>query len=139
MQALVDESRPYEVREVHHLAGWLAIIEDDPRRSEQHHRLALEAMERGATQVEPKQEAHDRYHADILRRMEGTVFFNNNCSSANSYYFDRHGDAPFMRPMTYAEVWWHSHFFDLDDYSFVTTLPAGQSGDKRLAGVLTPA
>jgi LuxR family transcriptional regulator, maltose regulon positive regulatory protein len=52
LEALVDESRPYEVREVHHLAGWLAIIEDDPRRSEQHHRLALEAMERGAAPPE---------------------------------------------------------------------------------------
>ena len=117
-------------------ASWFQMVEN-----QSHHlvRVIKEAIERGATQVEPKQEAHDRYHADILRRMEGTVFFNNNCSSANSYYFDRHGDAPFMRPMTYAEVWWHSHFFDLDDYSFVTTLPAGQSGDKRLAGVLTPA
>lgn len=52
LEALVDSSRPYEVREVHHLAGWLAIIEDDPRRSEQHHRLALEAMERGAAPPE---------------------------------------------------------------------------------------
>jgi DNA-binding SARP family transcriptional activator len=52
LEALVDKSRPYEVREVHHLAGWLAIIEDDPRRSEQHHRLALEAMERGAAPPE---------------------------------------------------------------------------------------
>ncbi len=52
LEALADKSRPYEVREVHHLAGWLAIIEDDPRRSEQHHRLALEAMERGAAPPE---------------------------------------------------------------------------------------
>lgn len=52
LDALVDSSRPYEVREFHHLAGWLAIIEDDPRRSEQHHRLALEAMERGAAPPE---------------------------------------------------------------------------------------
>lgn len=52
LEALLDKNRPYEVREYHHLAGWLAIIENDPRRSEQHHRLALEAMERGAAPPE---------------------------------------------------------------------------------------
>ncbi len=52
LEVLLDKRRPYEVREYHHLAGWLAIIENDPRRSEQHHRLALEAMERGAAPPE---------------------------------------------------------------------------------------
>ncbi|MFO1472627.1 MAG: NAD(P)/FAD-dependent oxidoreductase [Turneriella sp.] len=101
-------------------ASWFQMVEN-----QSHHlvRVIQEAHKRGATAAEPRQEAHDRYHADILRRMEGTVFFNNNCSSANSYYFDRHGDAPFMRPMTYAEVWWHSHFFDLDDYAYNSLTP----------------
>lgn len=96
-------------------ASWFQMVEN-----QSHHlvRVITEAKRRGATWAEPKQEAHDRYHADIMRRMADTVFFNNNCSSANSYYFDRHGDAPFMRPMTYAEVWWHSHFFDLNDYRY---------------------
>lgn len=96
-------------------ASWFQMVEN-----QSHHlvRVIKEAHKRGATYAEPRQAAHDRYHADIMQRMAGTVFFNNNCASANSYYFDRHGDAPFMRPMTYAEVWWHSHFFDLDDYEF---------------------
>ena len=98
-------------------ASWFQMVEN-----QSHHlvRVISEAKRRGTTWAEPKQAAHDRYHADIMRRMDDTVFFNNNCSSANSYYFDRHGDAPFMRPMTYAEVWWHSHFFDLDDYAYKT-------------------
>ena len=96
-------------------ASWFQMVEN-----QSYHlvRVINQAKKRGATMTQPKQEAHDRYHADILERMKGTVFFNNNCGTANSYYFDRHGDAPFMRPMTYAEVWWHSHFFDLDDYDY---------------------
>lgn len=96
-------------------ASWFQMVEN-----QSHHlvRVINEANRRGATQVEPKQDAHDTYHADIMKRMAGTVFFHNNCDAANSYYFDRHGDAPFMRPMTYAEVWYHSHFFNLDDYSY---------------------
>ncbi len=124
-------------------ASWFQMVEN-----QSHHlvRVISEAKRRGTTWAEPKQAAHDRYHADIMRRMGDTVFFNNNCSSANSYYFDRHGDAPFMRPMTYAEVWWHSHFFDLDDYSYRTPAALSPSqppphagevpkaeGDKRLS------
>jgi DNA-binding SARP family transcriptional activator len=45
LKALLDPSRPMDVREYHHLCGWLAAIEADYRRSEQHHRLALEAAE----------------------------------------------------------------------------------------------
>lgn len=114
-------------------ASWFQMVEN-----QSYHlvRVIKEAKKRGATMVQPKQEAHDRYHADILERMKGTVFFNNNCGTANSYYFDRHGDAPFMRPMTYAEVWYHSHFFNLDDYAY-SNQPAIESGGKRKKTALT--
>ena len=46
----------------------------------------------------------------------------NNCATANSYYFDSRGDAPF-RSATTLEVAWHSAHFDLDDYRF-SPLPA---------------
>jgi len=96
-------------------ASWFQMVEN-----QSHHlvRVINEAKKRAATMVEVSQSAQDIYHADIMERMKDTVFFNNNCNTANSYYFDRHGDAPFMRPMTYAEVWYHSHFFNLDDYAY---------------------
>ena len=88
--------------------------------AQSHHalRCILEARRRGATYVEVKQQAHDAYFAEILRRQTHTVFFNNNCSSANSYYFDKHGDAPFLRPASGLELWWRSHHFPLNDYRF---------------------
>jgi cation diffusion facilitator CzcD-associated flavoprotein CzcO len=112
-------------------ASWFQMVEN-----QSHHlvRVIKEARARGMTKVEPRQEAHDRYHADIMSRQADTVFFNNNCGTANSYYFDRHGDAPFMRPMTYAEVWWHSHFFNLDDYSYEQL--SAETGDRKLAGAM---
>ena len=54
----------------------------------------------------------------MLKRQQNTIFFNNNCGTANSYYFDSHGDAPFLRPSTALEAWWRSRHFDLDDYSY---------------------
>jgi hypothetical protein len=52
------------------------------------------ARERDATCVEIRRDVHDRYFEDIQRRQQNTVFLNHNCGDSNSYYFDRHGDAP---------------------------------------------
>ena len=45
VKAALDPARPNDVREYHHLGGWLAAIQHDYRRAEQHHRLSLEAAE----------------------------------------------------------------------------------------------
>jgi cation diffusion facilitator CzcD-associated flavoprotein CzcO len=96
-------------------SSWMFMVE-----YQSHHavRVIKEARKRRATAVEVRQEPHDRYFADILRRQQNTIFFNNNCGPANSYYFDHHGDAPFLRPATALESWWRSRRFDLDDYRY---------------------
>jgi cation diffusion facilitator CzcD-associated flavoprotein CzcO len=96
-------------------ASWFSMIEAQVGHAL---RCILEARKRGATCLEVKQHAHDEYFADILRRQTNTVFFNNNCSTSNSYYFDKHGDAPFLRPASGLEMWWRSQHFPLDDYHF---------------------
>ena len=77
-----------------------------------------EARKRGATVAEIRREPHDRFFKEILRRQQNTIFFNNGCGTANSYYFDAHGDAPFLRPSLAVEAWWRARRFDLDDYRF---------------------
>ena len=62
-------------------------------------------------------QANDRYFAEMLGRRHRQVFFQGTCGTANSYYFDAHGDAPF-RASTTLEAMWRSARFDLDDYSF---------------------
>ena len=71
----------------------------------------------GATRVEVRPEANERYWKSMLARRRNQIFFREDCSAANSYYFDRHGDAPF-RPAATVEAAWRSARFDLDDYSF---------------------
>lgn len=83
-------------------------------------RCIQEARRRQATCVEVRRDVHDAYFRDILRRQRNTVFFNNDCSGAHSYYFDHHGDAPFLRPSSGYEMLWHARHFDLDHYRYTT-------------------
>lgn len=96
-------------------ASWFSMIEAHTTHAL---RCILEAQRRDATLVAVRQEVHDEYFADILRRQRNTVFFNNNCAAANSYYFDRHGDAPFVRPSSGLEMWWRSRTFPVRNYRF---------------------
>jgi cation diffusion facilitator CzcD-associated flavoprotein CzcO len=80
-------------------------------------RCLARAREDGARRVEIRPEANRRYFESVLARRENQVFFRGSCATANSYYFDKHGDAPF-RPSLTLEAAWRSARFDLDDYAF---------------------
>jgi cation diffusion facilitator CzcD-associated flavoprotein CzcO len=80
-------------------------------------RCLARARDEGARRVEITAEANRRYFESVLARRENQVFFQGSCATANSYYFDKHGDAPF-RPSLTLEAAWRSARFDLDDYAF---------------------
>jgi cation diffusion facilitator CzcD-associated flavoprotein CzcO len=80
-------------------------------------RVLKRARQTGATRVEVRPEANERYWRSMLARRPNQIFFRDTCSLANSYYFDEHGDVPF-RPSASAETIWHSMRFKLDDYRF---------------------
>jgi cation diffusion facilitator CzcD-associated flavoprotein CzcO len=80
-------------------------------------RLLRRAGADGATMVEVTREANDRYFAKMLGRRHNQVFFQGTCDTANSYYFDKHGDVPF-RAATTPEVFRDATRFDLGDYRF---------------------
>jgi cation diffusion facilitator CzcD-associated flavoprotein CzcO len=82
-------------------------------------RCLKRARKTRSTLVEVTPEANDRYWKAMLARRHNQVFFQGGCGTANSYYFDRHGDVPF-RPSTSIEASWRSARFDLDDYRFDT-------------------
>jgi len=96
-------------------SSWFSMIEANV-----HHALRClnEARRKHAETVEVSQSAHDAYFADIQQRQQNTVFYNQDCSRSNSYYFDRHGDAPFYRPSSGFEMWLRSRIFNLGDYDF---------------------
>jgi cyclohexanone monooxygenase len=95
-------------------ASYFTLIENQARHIV---RCLRRARRDGSTAVEVRPEANRRYFEEMLGRRDRQVFFSGTCSTANSYYFDAHGDAPF-RPATTPEVAWRSAHFDLDDYRF---------------------
>jgi cation diffusion facilitator CzcD-associated flavoprotein CzcO len=80
-------------------------------------RCLRHARQSAATRVEIRPEANRRYFESVLARRHNQIFFQGSCETANSYYFDKHGDAPF-RPSLTLEAAWRSARFDLDDYAF---------------------
>lgn len=95
-------------------ASYFTLIENQVRHIV---RCLRHARRLGATAVEVTAEANRRYFERMLARRHRQVFFQESCASANSYYFDRHGDVPF-RPASTLEAAWRSRRFDLADYRF---------------------
>lgn len=95
-------------------ASYFTLIENQARHIV---RCLRRARDTGSTSVEITAEANRRYFETMLERRGRQVFFRDSCATANSYYFDSRGDAPFRSSLT-LEVAWRSAHFDLDDYSF---------------------
>jgi cation diffusion facilitator CzcD-associated flavoprotein CzcO len=95
-------------------ASFFLLIETQMRHI---NRCLKRARQRGATRVEVTPEANERYWKQMLARRHNQIFFRGTCATANSYYFDRHGDVPF-RASPSLETIWRSARFDLDDYRF---------------------
>ncbi len=95
-------------------ASFFVLIETQMRHI---NRCLKRARERGSTRVEVTAAANERYWKQMLARRHNQIFFRGTCATANSYYFDRHGDVPF-RASPSIETIWRSARFDLDDYRF---------------------
>ena len=91
-------------------------------------RCIKEARKRAMTRVEIGQGPHERYFQDVQRRQQNTVFPNHSCASSNSYYFDKHGDAPMLRPSTTMEMLWRAKHFPMMHYRF-SRAQAGSTAD----------
>ncbi|MGW3541430.1 flavin-containing monooxygenase [Nocardia niigatensis] len=96
-------------------ASWFSVIESGSRHIV---RCLREARRRGATQVVVKQEPHDAYMRSMREKVRHTSFAQPSCSHANSYYFDRHGEAPFMRPISGPALEVASRTFNLGHYRY---------------------
>ncbi len=94
--------------------SYFALIE-----TQTHHivRCLKQARRRHATRIEVKQEANDRYFAEMMRKRHHQIFWQDSCRLSNSYYFDKNGDVP-LRPASTIETYWRSRRYPLDDYRF---------------------
>jgi cation diffusion facilitator CzcD-associated flavoprotein CzcO len=87
-----------------------------------HHivRVIEEARHRGATAVEVRERAAERWTRFVTERLGRSLWSVGSCATANSYYFDHHGDTPFLRPTSSRQAWRAAKTFPLDDYEFRT-------------------
>lgn len=85
-----------------------------------HHivRVLCEAKRRGATAVEVREEATERWTRFATERLRRSLWHTGACQTANSYYFDHHGDTPFLRPTSSRQAWHAARTFPLDDYLY---------------------
>ncbi|MFG1774542.1 flavin-containing monooxygenase [Nocardia salmonicida] len=95
-------------------ASYFTLIENQTRHIL---RCLHHARTHDADRIEVSEEANDRFFREMLARRGGQVFWDESCATANSYYFDKHGDVP-LRPSFTVEATWRSKHFPLTDYVF---------------------
>lgn len=81
-------------------------------------RLLSEVRRRGATTFEVTEEANSRFLDQVTELVGDTVFNLGRCATARSYYFNPHGEATLLRPMTARAAIRQASDFPLSDYSF---------------------
>lgn len=81
-------------------------------------KLFGEAKRRGAHTFEVTEEANARFLDQMTKQVGDTVFAVGHCESARSYYFNPHGEATLLRPMTARAAIKQATEFPLSDYHF---------------------
>ncbi|MFC5754359.1 flavin-containing monooxygenase [Actinomadura rugatobispora] len=83
-------------------------------------RVITEARRRGATTVEVRREPTARWTRQMRRRLETSLWATRRCATANSFYYDHHGDVAYVRPTSSRQARRASRTFPLDDYVYTT-------------------
>ncbi|MFD8495256.1 flavin-containing monooxygenase [Amycolatopsis sp. NPDC059657] len=81
-------------------------------------RLFTAMRARGATEFEVTQHANDEFLGRMREKVGDSIFALGQCSAANSYYFNPHGEATLLRPSSTANAHREAGRFPLEDYSF---------------------
>jgi hypothetical protein len=81
-------------------------------------RVIRECETRGASVVEVRPEAAERWTRFVVDRLGRSLWQTGSCATSNSYYFDPNGDTPFLRPTSSSQAWRAARTFPLEDYRF---------------------
>jgi hypothetical protein len=101
-------------------------------------RVINESRSRGATRVEVKQRAQDRWMEKMRGRVHQTIFKNPSCAGSNSYYVDQHGDAAVLRPTSTVNAWLAQRLFSFNDYRFETGEPTDRPSRPTASSATQP-
>jgi hypothetical protein len=99
-------------------------------------RIVREAQRRGTPEVEVKEEACERWTEMVRGKLESSLWFHSACDGANSYYFDRHGDTPYLRPTSSLQARRAARRIPFDDYVFTaarTVAPTTGTEERAIA------
>lgn len=95
--------------------NWFTMLESHVR----HIARCLEkAKKTGVNYIEARQQAHDKYFQLMQKKSANSLFKRAFCASANSYYFDAHGDASLPSPITPMTRWFTIGLGSLEGYKF---------------------
>jgi cation diffusion facilitator CzcD-associated flavoprotein CzcO len=81
-------------------------------------RLFGELRRRGATTFEVTPQANDAFLNRMTEKLGDSVFEHGSCASANSYYFNQHGEAAILRPTSTLSAIRQARSFPLTDYAY---------------------
>jgi cation diffusion facilitator CzcD-associated flavoprotein CzcO len=81
-------------------------------------RLFGELRERDATTFEVDASANAKFLAEMTEKVGGSVFALGQCATANSYYFNQHGEATLLRPSSTIAAHRRAVSFPVDDYLY---------------------
>ena len=110
-------------------ASWFGMIDTQVRHLG---RCLQAARKRGANYIEVKQQAYDDDFAHVMKRRKNQVLFHGNCAQSRSYYYDKNGDAPLIRPATQLGSWLRSHLVSMDNYVFASSKPASRGAESGI-------
>ncbi|CAM4105303.1 NAD(P)/FAD-dependent oxidoreductase [Nocardia ninae] len=78
-----------------------------------------ETRRRGATTVEVRPEAQERFHQEMLRSGRNLSYYlETRCEGSNSYFVNSQGKSPYIRPWSLLKTYRKAVRFDRDDYSY---------------------
>ncbi|MBV1932371.1 MAG: NAD(P)/FAD-dependent oxidoreductase [Porticoccaceae bacterium] len=98
-------------------ASWFGMIDTQSKHLT---RCMKAAKKREANYIEVKKASNDKNFQKVQGRTHLTIFKFGDCAQSNSYYFDRHGDSPTIRPTMGFIHWLTSRFFSMNNYNFDT-------------------
>lgn len=98
-------------------ASWFGMVDTQSKHLV---RCIKAAKKRGANYIEIKKSANDSNFQKVQSRTHLTIFKAGDCAASNSYYFDRHGDSPTIRPTMGFVHWLTSRLFRMNNYTMET-------------------
>jgi len=81
-------------------------------------RLFNQLRTRGATTFEVDPLANAKFLAEMTDKVGNSVFALGQCATANSYYFNQHGEATLLRPSSTISAHRRASSFPVDDYIY---------------------